>query len=151
MPFKGQVLNLTSAWWFEKTRHIIDNHLDELAGLFDPPGPVVPRPAPMAPAGDGADVPSVTTRDHRSPGVLPVVLASRTAASASAVAAVSARAAAGVPAPDLARAVQAPRQVAGAVLDAVKSVGDQVSAAVQNPAGGAGKALARARGAAAGR
>jgi phosphoribosylaminoimidazole-succinocarboxamide synthase len=27
VPFKGQVLNLTSAWWFEKTRHIIDNHL----------------------------------------------------------------------------------------------------------------------------
>jgi len=27
IPFKGQVLNLTSAWWFEKTKHIIDNHV----------------------------------------------------------------------------------------------------------------------------
>jgi len=27
VPFKGQVLNLTSAWWFEKTKHIIDNHV----------------------------------------------------------------------------------------------------------------------------
>jgi len=27
IPFKGQVLNLTSAWWFEKTKHIIPNHI----------------------------------------------------------------------------------------------------------------------------
>ena len=27
IPFKGQVLNLTSGWWFEKTKHIIDNHV----------------------------------------------------------------------------------------------------------------------------
>jgi phosphoribosylaminoimidazole-succinocarboxamide synthase len=27
IPFKGQVLNLTSAWWFEQTRHIIQNHV----------------------------------------------------------------------------------------------------------------------------
>lgn len=27
IPFKGQVLNLTSAWWFEKTKHIIPNHV----------------------------------------------------------------------------------------------------------------------------
>lgn len=27
IPFKGQVLNQTSAWWFEKTEHIIPNHL----------------------------------------------------------------------------------------------------------------------------
>jgi phosphoribosylaminoimidazole-succinocarboxamide synthase len=27
VPFKGQVLNLISAWWFEKTRHIIPNHV----------------------------------------------------------------------------------------------------------------------------
>ena len=27
VPFKGQVLNLTSAWWFEKTHHIVENHL----------------------------------------------------------------------------------------------------------------------------
>eukprot|EP00286_Rhodomonas_abbreviata_P024734 CAMPEP_0181300540 /NCGR_PEP_ID=MMETSP1101-20121128/6944_1 /TAXON_ID=46948 /ORGANISM="Rhodomonas abbreviata, Strain Caron Lab Isolate" /LENGTH=354 /DNA_ID=CAMNT_0023405783 /DNA_START=25 /DNA_END=1089 /DNA_ORIENTATION=- len=25
VPFKGQVLNLTSAWWFEKTKHIVPN------------------------------------------------------------------------------------------------------------------------------
>jgi SAICAR synthetase len=27
VPFKGAVLNLTSAYWFEKTKHIIPNHL----------------------------------------------------------------------------------------------------------------------------
>lgn len=27
IPFKGQVLNMTSAWWFEKTKHIVDNAL----------------------------------------------------------------------------------------------------------------------------
>lgn len=27
VPYKGQVLNLTSAWWFEKTEHIISNHV----------------------------------------------------------------------------------------------------------------------------
>ena len=27
IPFKGQVLNLTSAWWFDKTKHIIPNHV----------------------------------------------------------------------------------------------------------------------------
>ena len=26
IPFKGQVLNLTSNWWFDHTRHIIPNH-----------------------------------------------------------------------------------------------------------------------------
>lgn len=26
VPFKGQVLNLTSKWWFEKTAHIAPNH-----------------------------------------------------------------------------------------------------------------------------
>ena len=56
-----------------------------------------------------------------------------------------------VSAPDAPRVLPVPRRVAGAVVDAVKSVGDQVSAAVQNPAGGVGKALARARSAAAGR
>lgn len=30
IPYKGQVLNQLSAWWFEKTRDIIDNHLLEL-------------------------------------------------------------------------------------------------------------------------
>ena len=27
IPFKGQVLNLTSAWWFEQTKDIIKNHV----------------------------------------------------------------------------------------------------------------------------
>ena len=27
VPFKGQALNLTSAWWFEQTEHIIPNHV----------------------------------------------------------------------------------------------------------------------------
>jgi phosphoribosylaminoimidazole-succinocarboxamide synthase len=27
VPFKGQVLNLTSAWWFEQTKDIIPNHV----------------------------------------------------------------------------------------------------------------------------
>ena len=27
IPFKGQVLTLTSAWWFDKTKHIIPNHV----------------------------------------------------------------------------------------------------------------------------
>lgn len=27
IPFKGQALNMTSAWWFEQTRHIVPNHL----------------------------------------------------------------------------------------------------------------------------
>lgn len=27
VPYKGQVLNLTSAWWFEKTQHIVPNHV----------------------------------------------------------------------------------------------------------------------------
>ena len=33
IPFKGQVLNLTSAWWFEQTKHIIDN---QVLGIPDP-------------------------------------------------------------------------------------------------------------------
>ena len=35
IPFKGQVLNQTSAWWFEKTKHIIENH------VIDTPDPNV--------------------------------------------------------------------------------------------------------------
>lgn len=27
VPYKGQVLNLVSQWWFEKTRHIMPNHM----------------------------------------------------------------------------------------------------------------------------
>ena len=32
IPFKGQVLNLTSAWWFEQTKHIVKNHVLDLPG-----------------------------------------------------------------------------------------------------------------------
>jgi len=35
IPFKGIVLNLTSQWWFEKTKHIIPNH------VVDVPDPAV--------------------------------------------------------------------------------------------------------------
>ena len=31
IPFKGQVLNLTSAWWFKETKHIIGNHILDIA------------------------------------------------------------------------------------------------------------------------
>ena len=31
IPFKGQVLNLASAWWFDETKHIIDNHIISVA------------------------------------------------------------------------------------------------------------------------
>lgn len=27
IPFKGQVLNLTSAWWFQQTEHLVPNHV----------------------------------------------------------------------------------------------------------------------------
>lgn len=27
VPFKGQVLNMTSLWWFEQTKHIVPNHV----------------------------------------------------------------------------------------------------------------------------
>ena len=30
LPFKGQVLNQTSAFWFEKTKHIVNNHVIEV-------------------------------------------------------------------------------------------------------------------------
>jgi hypothetical protein len=26
VPFKGQVLNMISLWWFEQTRHLVPNH-----------------------------------------------------------------------------------------------------------------------------
>lgn len=30
IPFKGKVLNQTSAWWFEQTKHIVKNHVIDL-------------------------------------------------------------------------------------------------------------------------
>ena len=149
IPFDASMLIVNAV------KDIIDNHLGELTALFDPPGPLAPpvAPTPKPSTGDGADVPTVTTsRDHRSHGAV-VLSTPRTASTTSAVAAVSARAAAAISAPDAdaPRAVPVARQVGGTVLDAVKSVGDQVSAAVANPAVGPGKGLARARSAAAGR
>ena len=40
IPYKGEVLTRIAAWWFNETRHIIDNHLvstdvDDVAGLND--------------------------------------------------------------------------------------------------------------------
>jgi len=40
VPYKGQVLNQTSAWWFSKTKHIIDNHVIETS---DPNAMVVKK------------------------------------------------------------------------------------------------------------
>ena len=36
IPFKGSVLNLISLWWFDKTKHIIANHVIERYGLVHP-------------------------------------------------------------------------------------------------------------------
>ena len=35
IPFKGQVLNLTSAWWFEQTKNIIPNHIIDVRGIVN--------------------------------------------------------------------------------------------------------------------
>jgi phosphoribosylaminoimidazole-succinocarboxamide synthase len=44
VPFKGQVLNQLSAWWFEQTRSIIDNHL---ISLPDPNAMLVEKVTPF--------------------------------------------------------------------------------------------------------
>lgn len=44
VPFKGQVLNQLSAWWFEKTHTIIPNHL---LSLPDPNAALVERAQPI--------------------------------------------------------------------------------------------------------
>ena len=145
IPFDASMLIVNAV------KDIIDNHLDELTDFFNPPAPAVMPPAPIPSAGGSTDVPSVRTRDHRPHDALPVLVSAPRSASSVPAVAVSARAAAAVSAPDAPRVLPVPRRVAGAVMDAVKSVGDQVSAAVQNPAGGVGKAPARTRSAAAGR
>jgi phosphoribosylaminoimidazole-succinocarboxamide synthase len=43
IPYKGQVLNQLSAWWFEQTRHIVPNH------LLDVPDPNVTIAAEAGP------------------------------------------------------------------------------------------------------
>ncbi|MBN1537408.1 MAG: phosphoribosylaminoimidazolesuccinocarboxamide synthase [Anaerolineales bacterium] len=44
VPYKGQVLNQLSAWWFEQTRDIIDNHL---ISLPDPNAMLVEKASPF--------------------------------------------------------------------------------------------------------
>ena len=44
VPYKGQVLNQLSAWWFEKTQDIISNHL---LGIPDPNAAVVKKVTPF--------------------------------------------------------------------------------------------------------
>lgn len=44
VPYKGQVLNQLSAWWFGRTRHIIANHL---LALPDPNAAVVQHVTPL--------------------------------------------------------------------------------------------------------
>lgn len=123
-------------------KDIIEGHLEDLTGIFIPvPSADVPPAATTPRAGAGAPlVPAPTGRRPQS-GDAALLSTSRTA---SALAAVSPRAAAALPAFDA--SVPAPRQAVGAVRDAVRSAGEQIGAAVQNPVG---KASARARGAAA--
>ncbi len=45
VPYKGQVLNQLSAWWFEQTRSIIDNHL---ISLPDPNAMLVEKASPFS-------------------------------------------------------------------------------------------------------
>src|SRR5512139_1274572 len=44
VPYKGQVLNQLSAWWFEQTKDIIPNHL---ISIPDPNAAIVQRVKPM--------------------------------------------------------------------------------------------------------
>src|SRR6185503_4075161 len=45
VPYKGQVLNQLSAWWFEQTKDIIPNHL---LSIPDPNASIVKRVTPIA-------------------------------------------------------------------------------------------------------
>ncbi|MFO0749263.1 MAG: phosphoribosylaminoimidazolesuccinocarboxamide synthase [Myxococcota bacterium] len=44
IPYKGQVLNQLAAWWFERTRHILPNHL---IAVPDPNASVVRQARPL--------------------------------------------------------------------------------------------------------
>src|SRR5215216_2681636 len=44
VPYKGQVLNLLSAWWFEQTCDIISNHL---ISIPDPNASIVTKVEPL--------------------------------------------------------------------------------------------------------
>ena len=45
VPYKGQVLNQLSGWWFEQTRDLVDNHL---IALPDPNAAIVAAASPFA-------------------------------------------------------------------------------------------------------
>lgn len=44
IPYKGQVLNQLAAWWFERTRHILPNHL---IAVPDPNAAIVRKARPL--------------------------------------------------------------------------------------------------------
>src|SRR5512142_9538 len=44
IPFKGQVLNQLSAWWFDQTRHLVENHV---LSVPDPNVTVAREAAPL--------------------------------------------------------------------------------------------------------
>ncbi len=152
IPFTSSMLIINAI------KDIIENHIDELIGVF---GPVVAPPVSVPSAGDGSDVtvtPAPITRRPdteilvsnrlRANGVNTAPAASATITST--IAALSPRSAAALPAFDA--GLRGPRQAAVAVRDAVRSVGEQVAAAVEKPVAPAGKAATvRARGAAAAR
>ena len=149
-PFTSSMLIVNAV------KDIIENHLEELTAIFFPGAPAVVPPASIPSATDGTDLPEVTAPTGRRPrlGSVPDLVSARLAVPhASAVPAVSPRAAAALPA--FTASVLTPRPAAGAVRDAVRSVGEQVGnlvgQAAGNPAGPVGKAGARARAAAAAR
>ena len=47
VPFKGQVLNQISAWWFERTKHIVPNHVISVPD----PNALIDRKATLREAG----------------------------------------------------------------------------------------------------
>ncbi len=123
-------------------KDVIENHLQEINDAFNPGSS-----DPQTPAVDGGgDTPSVTPPIGRRPSGSPVLM-SRTRSNSAAAAVTRPAAALG---PRGSAALPAARQVVGAVRDAVVSVGEQVGAAIHNPAAPAG-VTARSRGAAAAR
>lgn len=132
-------------------KNIIESHIEELLGIFQPVVTVDP-PASTPSTTDGTDLTVTPAPITRVPGAEVLVsnrLRNRGAnnvPAASAVADLSPRSAAALPAFDA--GVRTPRQAAVAVRGAVRSVGEQVATAVEKPVG---KAVARARGAAAAR
>lgn len=124
-------------------KDVIENHLQEINDLFNP-GSSSGSTDPQTPVVDGGGAPSLTLPTGRHPSSSPVLLARTRTGASSAAAAPRAAAALG---PRASAAFPAARQVVGAVRDAVVSVGEELGAAVHNPAGPAG-VTARSRGAA---